>query len=237
MSSTDSMSVIRDAVASAINRVRDQPNVVMRPGTVVRVSSNQQLAEIRPDEILGVDESFGGDDVQITQALGAQIISPVGIRAGDRVMILFIVPHGAYVIGKLAGDYEPWRTVGSGNNPPFAANWGHAAGTVPQGFAGPAFVSFRRIGRWVEIRGQASRSADVAGLLPIFTLPSDYRPSNDLTIKQAATAPFALTVATLFVRRSGVVEILTNTGTIGGGGGYVSLDGTLFSTDEVGQVI
>lgn len=237
MSSIDDMSIVRDAVASAINRVRDQPNAVMRPGTVLRVAINQQLAEVRPDEIIGFDEGFGGDDVLSKQALGAQIITPVGIRAGDRVMILFIKPHGAYVIGKLAGDYEPWRIVGSANNPSFAANWGHAAGVVPQGFSGPAYVSFRRIGRWVEIRGQASRSADVAGLLPIFTLPKDYRPSNDLTIKQALTAPFALTVATLFIRRTGVVEILTNTGTIGGGGGYVSLDGTLFSTDEVGQVI
>jgi hypothetical protein len=211
-----------EATQAARNR-----QIRVRAATVKDVAVSQTIAEVQidGDDLTMMDD--GNDDVIDGGATGAQIAYPTSLRPGDRVLVMFVPPMGAFIIGRLGGDYEDWLIVGFEQNPPFASGWSSAPGTGIVGTDDFAVPMFRRVGRFVELRGRAQRTTDAGALATIFTLPSDYRPANKMSFP-ALSGPI--------VSPNGVVvEFTGDVQAIASGydapDGYITLDGIIFSVD------
>jgi hypothetical protein len=100
-----------------------------------------------------------------------------------------------------------WLFVGAAGQPTFGTGWSNAGGSAQT-------VSFRRIGDKVELRGNGTSNGTTT---TAFTLPSGYRPLNQL--QQAATVGAAVGVIT--VQGSGAV-LLSNElgGAVNGGASF-----------------
>lgn len=211
------MPLLTEAVNAAVKESENRQRLPLtRPAVVTAIDATNSIAEILVDG----DESVSG----------AQVVAPIGIIPGDRVMVMFVQPHGALIIGRRTGDFDDWHVIGNEDEPPFGTNWAAAPGTgalwEPVTFGKP---SFRRRGRLVELRGRAYRPS-VAANNVVWVLPQDYRPQNDLTFimifGQIATYGFVV------VRAAGNVEVLNGpSSSVDGPNGFASFDGILYSTD------
>lgn len=199
------------ATQQAPDRVR---GVLLRPGTVMEVSTDRGLAEVVIDQ----DEEEQGDPV------GADIVTPTYLSAGDRVMVLFSPPRGALIIGKLDGGYDPWHNIG--DDVPFTAGWAPASGTGYPGSATFALPGYKRVGEIAYLRGRAHRTSGVS--LTIANLPADYTPRNDLVFWTVGGPIVA--EAVVVVRQSGNIDIVAGSAD-SGVGGFISLDGISYSID------
>lgn len=211
------LGLLQEAVNAAVREVESRQKLPLtRPAVVTAVGPTNSIAEILVD---------GDEDVS-----GAQIVAPIGIFPGDRVMVLFVQPHGALIIGRRTGDFDDWHVIGNEDEPPFGTNWAAAPGTgalyEATTFARP---SFRRRGRLIELRGRAYRPS-VAANNVVYTLPQNYRPQNDLTFLMIF-GPIA-TYGFVVVRAAGGVEVLNGpSSSVDGASGFASFDGILYSTD------
>jgi hypothetical protein len=203
---------ILEAVKSTVQEtLKKAPRPIFKPAVVASVDTESTLPQVVCD---GPDE----------RPFGAQLLSGA-VFPGDRVEIMFLDPHGAFIVGRRGGDYDPWHVIGSEEEPQFedpggGGQWIHNTGTVGLGQDGPPQVMFRRLYRLVELRGIAGRTAGAG--INIFFLPPDYRPENDLSYFQ----PYGVATGIVTVYRSGLVEA-----TSGNPGNGVNLAGILFSTN------
>jgi len=84
------LTMIRMLIQAQTNQIRTAiPTVLLRPGSVESFASVEQVAQVLVD----------GDD---TVAVPVQNITGFTLTAGQRVMVLFQQPHGAFVIGLAA---------------------------------------------------------------------------------------------------------------------------------------
>ncbi len=211
------MELLEAAVDAAVREADRRASVpLVRPATVIDIDPTNSLAEVVID---------GDEDVS-----GAKVVAPIGLMAGDRVLVLFSPPQGAAIIGRKNGDFDDWHFVGTTDQPPFGTNWANAVGTGALNEAGTfARVSFRRRGRLIELRGRGYRPS-VAANNVVYQLPQEYRPQNDLTFLQTFGA--ILDYGFVVVRAAGNVEVLNGpTSSVDGASGFASFDGILFSTD------
>lgn len=215
---TTSDQFIQDAIQSAVQEAQRRNLLPLtRPAVVTDIDPTNSVAEILID---------GDDDVS-----GAAVVAPFGLIAGDRVMVLFSQPHGALIIGRRSGDFDPWHTVGADEEPPFGTNWAAAPGTGAQWEAGlDAIPAFRRKGRVVELRGRAQRPSVASGTT-IFTLPQDYWPQNDLTFIQTFGSTNTFGFVAVRNTNGNVDAVNGPSSSVDGPGGFVCLDGIMFSTD------
>lgn len=229
MSTTES-SLATEATLSSV-KVSKAKAPTFKPGTVEGVSLDQQVASVAVDGDAAMFDDTGGDDfAALSGLIPCQIIAPSAFLPGDRVMIMFAPPHGAFVAGRLAGDYNNWAIIGQTGQIQFVSPWGGDAGAAapgtPDTFGWPMY---RRCGRFVELRGRAARY-DVSAPNPdtIFVLPQGFRPQNDLVIP-AICGPIAIP-SFCIIQSSGEVQALVTGGTtLDGGGGFFNLDGIIFS--------
>lgn len=211
------LELIQEAVDAAVRQAASRQTLPLtRPAVVTAIGPTNSIAEILVD---------GDDDVS-----GAQVVAPIGIIVGDRVMVMFVQPHGALIIGRRTGDFDDWHVIGNEDEPPFGTNWAAAPGTGALNQAVTfGLPSFRRRGRLMELRGRAYRPS-VAANNVVYALPQDYRPQNDLTFLQIF-GPIA-TYGFVVVRAAGNVEVLNGpTSSVDGASGFASFDGILYSTD------
>lgn len=202
-----------DGTAAAVQRTRDR-TVHMRPATVVGVTANHDLAIVLDDHDTA------------SQPFGAYIILPTSLRVGDRVMVLYQPPHGAYVVGILRGGFVGWQFVrpSDGGIGSFTSGWTNTGGTGFPDTATFMVVGYRRVGESVEIRGRATRTSGVSNT--VFVLPEPYRPRNNLVFV-TVTAPVA--VGLVVVNQNGNVDAI---GTVdAGSSGYISFDSVAYSVD------
>lgn len=202
------------AVETAVKRAVDKSskNIVFRPATVLDTSSDGTLAEV------ALDADLEGTPV------GVQIIYPTGIFPGDRVLIMFDSPHGAYLIGRRGGDFDRWHIVGNPDEteaPQFNTGWGNHSTTSWPNTPNPGWVSYRRHGRVVELRGLAERTSGSS--TAIFRLPQGYCPENELLIAGVGALTGYLAVQ---IEQIGWVRAPA-------GGSVVSLDGISFSINRI----
>jgi hypothetical protein len=221
------------AVLAAVKANQTRPTVI-KPGKVISVTNDQQIANVDIDGDDLMTDDGGNDQLPDLGFTPCQILIGSGIMAGDRVMVLYAPPSGAYVIGRYAGDFNPWTNIGFGVEIPFVSPWQPAAGVglpgEPNTFQTPGV---RRIGRMVELRGHAARNGGVApNPDTIFVLPPNFRPQNDLLIP-AVCGPIAVPSFAI-VQGTGEVQALITTGSTEiSAGGYFSLDGIVFSADSL----
>ena len=156
----------REGIRASVQAARSRTHVT-RNGTVLDADPVNRVATVQTD---GPD---GGP-------FGADVVAPVTVYPGDRVTVLFTPPHGAMVIGRMAGDRDDWHVIGDPGEPPLGSGWTQGTGTVALGANGAARMMFTREGRRVELRGRMDRASGSND--NIFSLPSGYRPENDLLV-------------------------------------------------------
>jgi hypothetical protein len=170
--------------ASVQEALRKAPRPIFRPAVVMDVDLESSLPLVVCD---GPDE----------QIFGAQLLSGA-VFPGDRVEIMFLEPHGAFIVGRRGGDFDPWHIVGAEGEPQFATGWTNTSpGTGPDGTDNHSVTKFRRLYRMVELRGLPGRASGSGTL--IFQLPPDYTPENNLSF----VVPHQLGTALLEVRGYG----------------------------------
>ncbi len=165
--------VMREAIRAAAQAGNDAAQASVpatRPGVVVSVAPTNTVAMVM------VDGPEGGP-------FGADVIAPVVLQPGDRVMLLFAPPHGCMIIGLWSGAWDDWHIVGDEGEPQYTSAWQVAAGTVALGQNGYAPAMFTRRGDRVELRGRAERVTPSAGTDNVFVLPEGYWPDNDLFLR------------------------------------------------------
>lgn len=184
--------MISAAVQSAVDRTA-VPKYI--PGIVMSVDPSNTIAEVRAD---------GTESGQF----GADILAPNRFIPGDRVMLLFVPPHGSFVIGRRQGDWDDWHVVGTSGEPAFNSGlWTHESSTGGLGTDAGAFVSFTRRSDRVELRGRAERVSGADDV--IYFLPDGYRPANDLLVP--ATGNLGSYSPLRIDRSSGAVEVIAGT--------------------------
>lgn len=168
---------------------------------------------------MGTVTSPTGSDPGDTHALIDGDLDPIPVLSlfgaaneGERVVVLFWPPQGAYVIGRVGTpNASQWIDV------EFNTGWSNFGGAAQT-------VQYRKEGDWVHLRGTAQRTSGAASL--IFTLPVGFRP--------AARENFAADSdpqehANISVDPSGTVEWFPSTLATAA---YVSVSGIAFcSTD------
>ncbi len=169
---TDLGLILQAADASIKRSVeKSSNNIVYRPATVVSMDPTGATATVALD----------GDDSNTP--VGVQILYPTGIVPNDRVMIVFVEPHAAFLVGRRGGDFDSWHFVnpaGTSFFDTFNTGWQNATGTNWPGNDDPSFTCYRRHGRMIELRGMAERVSGASTL--IYKLPPDYAPENQVTI-------------------------------------------------------
>lgn len=164
----------REMVNASVQAGRDaalEQTPTLKPGVVMAVDPTNTVADVTAD----------GPD---TTTFPADVVCSTVLHPGDRVMLLFVPPHGCMVLGRRSGDWDDWHIVGTEGEPTFFTGWAHAAGTNPPGQDTPAQVMFTRRGDRTELRGRASSTGSS---LPVFALPEGYRPENDLLVPALTT--------------------------------------------------
>lgn len=221
------MDILRESTSFGVKDGREGRSrlPLWKPATVVRVGLTETIAEVSIDD--DPDITGGGDDVEFGGVLGAQIIYPTSLRAGDRVMVVFQPPHGALVVGRFGGDFEDWRVIGDEGNPSFNTGWANTASTDTLFTDSSSVGQFRRLGRYVELRGRVQRVSGASDL--IFTLPDDYWPSNRLFLP-VITGVGTFTFSTLTITLAGQVQALAGAD-VDEPGGSIFFDGIMYSVD------
>jgi hypothetical protein len=195
---------VLDAVSAAVDEsVGHQRQITLRPATVRSVSPDQTLVELEVDGSTAI--TAGDDTADTDNAIGAQVLAST-VFNGDRVMVMFVPPAGAFVVGRRGGDFGDWHVVGEEDEPLFETGWGNLSSNV-EVFdpAGWPKVMFRRIGRFVELRGRASRISGTAW--NIFVLPDGYRPANYVVLPVVTGGGTAFAVGAISITPTGVVAI------------------------------
>lgn len=108
MTSTSDLDLVTAAAELAVQRVLAQLNqltVSTRPGTIVDlgIGSTDGDVTIMHDVIIDGDE---GEAIPVTD-----LTTGASLRIGDRVMVLFVPPHGAYIIGSILRRYAGGTVV------------------------------------------------------------------------------------------------------------------------------
>lgn len=114
-----------------------------------------------------------------------------------------------------------WHTIGAGGEPAFGTNWAAWGSThqVPQ---------FRKIGTAVYLRGLLARSTTTSGTgSVVFTLPSGYRPPDELMFASIYSVALAPTLARINIINTGAVAVELPVAA----GQFVSLSGIMFHID------
>jgi hypothetical protein len=207
---------ILEAVKSTVQEtLKKAPRPIFKPAVVASVDTESTLPQVICD---GPEE----------RPFGAQLLSGA-VFPGDRVEIMFLDPHGAFIVGRRGGDYDPWHQVGLEEEPPFATGWTNASGSGGEGTDNHAVTKFRRLYRMVELRGLPGRASGGGTL--IFTLPPDYRPPNNLSFVTTNGFNVALIEVRGYaaaVDPGGVIAVATFGPGVGSG---VTLDSIKFSVD------
>lgn len=224
--STNELSVVQEGVSFAVELGRDKAIPRFRPGVVVSASLGERSAMVQPDTDPNPPLS-GGDD-----ALGGPVKASMwyagGVRAGDRVQLMYYPPSGCAIVAVIAGGWEDWHFVGGEGEIPMGTGWINQTSTAPpyQSQHGP--LMYRRIGRWVELRGRVER---VSGADPVICiLPNDYRPTNRVAFICLA-GEIGLGINTIIVDPTGTVEVVSLGGNVDAPTGSQFLDGIVFSAD------
>lgn len=140
----------------------------------------------------------------------ARVMSKVGqLQAGQRVMVDFVRPHGAYVTGLIVP--AEWRPIA------------YAAGWSDLGFGFRA-GEYRRVDDEVQLRGVCKGPATTT----ITTLPTGFVPSLSETFDQDCSPVAADHSARVDVLASGVVVHVTG----GAPAAHLSLSGIRFSITD-----
>lgn len=222
-----------EAVKAAAKAITER-NVSFKPGTVTDVTATQDTANVTLDGDQLMLGDGGNDDMPVNGWVPCQILFGSGIQAGDRVMVMFMPPNGAFIVGRYAGDFNPWIVIGGSDPsaPAFAGTWQAQTGAGNPGQPGTyQRPSYRRIGRIVELRGRAMRGS-ATGVNPdtIFTLPPGYRPLNDLAFSVIVGPIIAFGV--LLILTTGAVQSFIPGGSVDAPNGLITLDGVMFSNDQ-----
>ena len=199
---------VLDAVSAAVDEsVGHQRQITLRPATVRSVSPDQTLVELEVDGSTAI--TAGDDSADADNAIGAQVLAST-VFNGDRVMVMFVPPAGAFVVGRRGGDFGDWHVVGEEDEPPFEAGWGNLAGNVEvfDPAAGWPKVMFRRIGRFVELRGRAYRSSGTGW--HIFYLPDGYRPANYVVLPVVTGGAATFAMSAIAITSTGLVQIFNS---------------------------
>lgn len=137
------------------------------------------------------------------------------VNAGERVMVLFWPPHGAYIFGRPGTPGTQWHDAA------FTAGWGNFGGSFQD-------VQYRKEGDWTYLRGVAARTSGVA--TTIFTLPVGWRiqvAQEDFPVV-SSLASFSV----VSVLPSGAVVFTPGAGAPGSAADYVSLSGIRFASSD-----
>jgi hypothetical protein len=200
--------VLREAIAAAVQAALAKSEApTFKPAVVINVDVSGVIAEVQCD---GPEEPI----------FGAQLLN-TAVFPGDRVEIMFAPPAGAFVIGRRGGDFDPWHFVGHAGEPSFTTGWRNDSLAEFPGNDDFALVSFRRMGRIVELRGRAERFSGAA--TNIFSLPPDYRPENDLNFMIIGVNGLLPEPALVTVFRSGLIQNTSHS--------VLHLDGIMYSTN------
>jgi len=206
---------VLEGTAAAVQRSRSRA-INLRPASILSIASDRMGATV-------VD-----DHSPQAAPYGAYIIAPYSFHVGERVMVLFQPPHGAYIVGLLRGGFTPWQILGpesgAGN---FGTGWANDAACVFPENDGPTFVSVRRVGSLVELRGRATRVSGAGTTLAVLT--GAFRPRSLLSFP-TVVGPIAAVGVVVVHQGSGVIQPVTGTFDQGAGG-YVNLDGIAFTVD------
>lgn len=204
--------------SAAVHQARKRTSFY-RPATITTVSPSRDIVTIRDDAELE------GEDY------GATLIAPTSVMVGDRVMVHYCPPHGAFVVGILRGGYMPWQQVYVGDGEPgsFQGGWTNEIGSADvldtDSFA---FCAYRRFQGMVELRGRVVRISGVNGT--VFNLPDGFRPRNDLMIPVLVGPTSAPVMGIIQIFRSGSVNSIAgnvDTGT----NGMIQFDGIQYTVE------
>lgn len=173
---------------------------------------------LKPATVTTPTGSDPGDTFCLVDGDTAQtpILSLLGtLDIGERVMVLFWPPHGAYVVGRMgtpnASQWQDAFTV-------FGAGWSSFGG-------GLQAVQYRKEGDWTHLRGVAKRTSGVA--TTILTLPAGYAIQADE--EDFIVLSGGVTYSGVQILPSGAVVFVPGPGA---SAAYVSLSGIAFcSTD------
>lgn len=163
------------------------------------------VASVDPTNVIAMVQLDGPDNTPI----GATVAAAITVFPGDRVLLMFVPPHGCYVIGRRGGDMGDWTPVG-GLEAQFGTGWQEEAGTTPPGFGGPAVPMFTRRSGLVELRGRAERVSGSG--TTVLTLPQDCWPANDLLVSAltslGAHTPLTISDGGVVSAASGVTLVI-----------------------------
>lgn len=218
-----------EAAARAINA----RHPTFKAGIIDSLSLEQNIANVFIDGDSLMTDDGGNDDIPVNGWAPCQILYGSGLQPGDRVMVMFAPPNGAFVVGRYSGDFNPWFFVGNGTPaPPFEQFWHYGPNVGLPGQAGTWQIpGFRRIGRIVELRGRAARNTGGApNPDTVFYLPVGYRPLNDIAFPSIC-GPIAIPAYVVVGATGAVQAFLTGGTTVWADGGFISLDGCMFSVD------
>lgn len=225
--SPSDLSVIKEGVSFATERGRNSTAVpTFRQGSVQIVNLGERSAMVQMDTdpnptMEGGDDSLGGP-------IQASLWYAGGVRAGDRVQVMFYPPHGAAIVAVIAGGWENWHYVGGDGEVPFASGWQNFPTVGPPYQSAHSAASYRRIGRWCELRGRVERASGVGTV--VFILPDDYRPINRVaTVVLAGES--ALGTGVIVVDPVGTVEWISLGTPVDAADGSLFLDGVVYSLD------
>lgn len=155
--SPDVMALLRELSSAAAQRAIDlSPIPKLRPATAQSTTT-------------AILDGSGEPSVPVQNLLDDDL------AAGDRVMVMLVPPHGAFVIGRItvaATQPEAVHVVGAASQPAFVAPWAWFGA----GWVEPSY--WIDVDGWVHLAGLLARGAAVTGST-IFTLPVGYRPAVD----------------------------------------------------------
>lgn len=205
--------------SAAVHQARKRTSFY-RPATVISLSPSRDIVTVRDD----AEVEEGGE-------YGATLIAPTAVLIGDRVMIHYCPPHGAFVVGILRGSYMPWQQVYVGDGEPgsFQGGWTNPVGeTDPLDTAFYAFTAYRRVQGMVELRGRATRISGVNGT--VYVLPDGFRPRNHLLIPVATGPTTAITFGHVQVFQTG--EVFVASGNVdSASNGFIQFDGINYTVE------
>lgn len=210
------LDLILEAVHSSVDAAvkKSSKGILFRPATVQSMDP------------LGVNATVALDGDDTNTPVGVQIVYPTGVIPGDRVLVVFVEPHAAFLIGRRGGDFDSWHFInpsGTSFFDTFNAGWENAAGTNWPNTDDQSFVCYRRHGRLVELRGWASRVSGSSTFM--FRIPPDYTPENDLILSGNNGLGGHCPIQVL---RNGDVNAPDNSSS-------VILDGVFYSTNKFGD--
>jgi hypothetical protein len=193
--------MVAAAVRAAVDRAADV-TPVLRPAIVLDIDPTNAVATCQAD-------GPGGGP------FGADVIAGHVIYPGDRVMVCFVAPQGALVLGRRGGPWEPWHVFGLPGEPGYGSGW--QAGGNPVGANAQLDLGYTRRGDRVELRGVATRASGVNNNVAV--LDQGYWPQNDLVVQASGD---------LGARILLTIDMATGTLTVPGGTNTLVADGVTY---------